>query len=427
MRAANLFSLLLLCLLPQQALAAKAVGGEASKLKIAAVVDQDAISELDVDKRMRFVIGTSGLSNVPEVLERLRPQVVRALVDEKLQLHEAQKNDVIITDAELAAAIASMEADRGMPPGGIFKMLSSKGVPKDTFENQIRAQLSWQKLVLKVLRPKLRVGNEEIEAEQKKLSAPLPSAQEMLIGLMVLPVDSPAREVEMRKFADKVVSESRRGADFDELARQFGQSVGKVEKFWVQPTSLDSVVARALQGAKAGMVTPPLQNTKGFTIIKVYEVRAAAGATIEKTGDTEVALKEFLFRLKPDAETLEADAMITISQEVAKNPGKCEDKSLPGISDLEDFDIETMMVKGYLSDLKPAIRTIAQSLKVGGMSQPFASAEGIRMYMLCEEKLPATGAAARDVVFQRLMQQEMEKEAAKYMRDLRRAAFIDIR
>lgn len=413
------------------ACASPALLGSASAkgdLSIAAVVGEDAVSTYDVANRMKFIIATTKLPDTPEMLERIRPQVMRQLIDEKLQLHEATAHNVVIKDEDVDHAIAGIEQQRGMMPGAIDRMLQEHNVPRSTFTDQIRAQLAWSKLLIQKIRPQVKISDEEIQLATKRVAATVAAVkQEWQIAVLALPVDKPSRESEMRKLADRLVKEMRSGASFEEVSRQFSSnsSGGKVETFWVRPEQLDPAVAKALSTAGKGAVTDPVRTGPGFTIVKVYDTRALEG---QPQAEIEVMLKEILLKLKPDAGTKEAGAMLQIGEEVAKHPGTCEEKGVANIDNLQDFAIEVNFNRTRLSDLPPALKIIAEGLKVGEISTPFASDEGIRLYMLCDKK-ETSGAPTpdRDRIYAMLMQQKMELEAQKYLRNLRRETFIEVR
>ena len=52
--------------------------------RIAAVVNEDAITITDVNDRLRLVIASAGLPNSNEIREKLKPQVMGALIEESL-------------------------------------------------------------------------------------------------------------------------------------------------------------------------------------------------------------------------------------------------------------------------------------------------------------------------------------------------------
>lgn len=420
MMKAFLYSLFFVTL-PMAAMAAPA----SLKPAIAAVVGEQAISSYDVENRLAFVIATTKLSDNPDTVARIRPQIIRALIDEKLQLMEAVKYNFTVTDDDVDKAIVDIEKTRNMQPGAIFRMMQERRIPKSTFTDQIRAQLAWRKLVIKKIRPLIRISNEAVELALKSVSA-APAAQELKISIITLPVDKQAREQEVVRTMEKLTKELRDGASFEEVSRQFsGQlgEIGKTDAFWIRAEQLDPVMGRALVSAKTGTITEPIRTEAGFAIVKVYDVRTKAAET---SPETELMLKEIVLTLSPDASNKEANILVDISEEVAKHPGTCEDKSVAGLSDTSGVDIHVTLEPVLLSQLPPAIRTIVEPLKAGEISAPFASPEGIRLYMLCNKK-DATEAANFERVRNQLFNQQIELEAQKTMRNLRRDTFIEIR
>ncbi|MGE0754669.1 MAG: peptidylprolyl isomerase [Alphaproteobacteria bacterium] len=394
-------------------------------LDIAAIVDDEVISTYDVNSRVQFVIVTTNLPNTKDVREGIRPQVLRSLINEQLQLQHTKKEGIEVSDQEITRAIANIEKQRNMSDGAIFRMLDKNNIPRQAFSDQIRAQLAWGKIVIGRLRPQVNVSDEEV---RKARIRPVPEVpeEEMRIAVLLLPVEKAGQEAEVKKAAERLSGEIRKGASFEEVYRQFsGLSSGSnPDTFWVKPGQLDPLVSRVLAGARADMTTPPVRTRDGYLIVKVYETRAVGGT---KESETEVLLKEIVLRLKQDASQQEANLLLGIGEEVAKHPGTCEEQGIASIDNMEDVDIEVRHRRSGISELPPAIRIIAENLQVGDISTPFASSEGIRLFMLCEKKT----AKKKEVQFEQLVdllfQQKLELEAQKYLRNLRREAFIDIR
>lgn len=399
-----------------------------SGLGIAAVVNGEAITSYDVNARMRFIVVTTRLSDAPETLARIRPQVIRSLVDEKLQVKEAEKNGITITDNEVAAAIAAIEKQRGMPDGTILRMLAQNRVPKETFTSQIRAQLAWNRLLISKIRPTVKISEEEIALAQKRIAIPAVK-QELEIAVLTLPVDKPKREGEVRSLAEKLVGEVKAGASFEEVSRQFASNVasagGKVNTFWVRPEQLDPAIGRALAAARAGTITNPVRTADGFTIVKVYNTRALPGQ--KDANEPTVELKDIALTLKSGADNTEAGALLSIGEAIAKNPGSCEEKTVAGIADIKDVDIAVTRRSARLSELTPAVRAIVDGLKVGAISAPFATDAGIQLYMLCGRGEAPPAALDTDRVRNVIYQQKMELEAQRYLRNLRRDAYVEVR
>ena len=73
----------------------------APDMRIAAVVNDEVISLLDLVSRLRMVLMSSNIPDSAEARHRTESQVLRLLVDEKLQLQEAKKQNIVATDDEI--------------------------------------------------------------------------------------------------------------------------------------------------------------------------------------------------------------------------------------------------------------------------------------------------------------------------------------
>lgn len=394
---------------------------------IVAVVNDEAITPYDMNARIQFVLATTGISDSPDAIARLKPQILRALVDERLQIQEARKNNIELTDKEVTQAIASIENQRGMAPGAIENMLRTNRIPTETFTNQVRSQIVWGKLLQRKVRSQIKITDEEIAQMTRRLSTPV-IKQELKIALLQLPVDKPARDKEVRQAAEKMVLEVRGGASFEELARQFAGGAardgGKLPTFWVRPDDLEPAIANALKGAKEGSVSDPLKNAMGYTLIKVYETRDLPGQAA--TG-TQVTFKEIILKPRSSASDKEMDTLKEIAEDVARHPGSCDSKTIEQADNVRFASVEVNKITQMQTDLPAALRVIASGMKVGEISSPLASDDGIRLYMLCGKREGVTATVDADRAKAAVYQQRMELEAQKYMRNLRRDAFIEVR
>ena len=79
----------------------------------------------------------------------------------------------------------------------------------------------------------------------------------------------------------------------------------------------------------------------------------------------ELAFKQILMTLKPDAKPKEAQLLLTLAHEVAKSPGKCEDKSMAGAGDLADLDFKVTFLRVLSTDLSDKLRALLMQMKVG--------------------------------------------------------------
>ena len=124
---------------------------------IAAVVNGDVITRADVDNRARLFAVSSGQPIAAETLEKLRPQITRELIDDKLRMQEIQHRKIIVPDIDVAHAIGDIEQRNGLPAGGLRAKLAAQGVSFSTLIGQIRGQLGWTRVLRQELAERGRI------------------------------------------------------------------------------------------------------------------------------------------------------------------------------------------------------------------------------------------------------------------------------
>ncbi|HEY9550360.1 MAG TPA: SurA N-terminal domain-containing protein, partial [Kiloniellaceae bacterium] len=107
----------------------------------AAVVNDDIISVLDLTMRLQLAIVAAGVDDSEDLRRRLTPQVLNSLIDERLQIQEAQRLDIQVTDLQVAAALEQIAQQNNMTEGQFLTMLRNRGVIPTTLIDQIRAQI----------------------------------------------------------------------------------------------------------------------------------------------------------------------------------------------------------------------------------------------------------------------------------------------
>lgn len=402
----------------------------AANYNIAAVVNDEMVTQLELADRMKLVIATTGLSDNDEVKKHLAPQVMRSLIDEKLQLQAAKQYNISVEEKEFEQTINNIEKQRGKPQGSLKNYLQSKQVPFYSFRNQLESQIAWAKLVGKKVTPQVNISEDEISQLAQKKAYVINGDEEVQISTLLLPVTDPEKEENTRKLAAKLVKEIQKGASFEAIASQLSSSGGSgQQKIWVSRAELDPALSQALDKAEKNSITDPIRTPAGFQILRFHDRRHVKSA---KMADAEAVFKQIILALKPDANAREVEVMMNIARHVGTNPGKCLEDNVAGIKDLEDLEIKVSTVRTFLSTMSPEVRPLVEKLKIEEVSEPFAAPDGIHLLMLCEKSVRpaediAVNAADRDNLRQQIFQQKIELGAMKLMRDLRRSAFVEIR
>jgi peptidyl-prolyl cis-trans isomerase SurA len=243
------------------------------------VVNDDVISVYDLATRMRMVMMSSNIPDTPETRQRIGAQVLRNLIDEKLQLQEAKKQNVSASEEELNKALQQIEKQNNMKSGGLDEFLKIRGIDRGSLVSQLSASLVWAKLVRRQATQQTEISDDEIDDTLKRLKEHASEPQSRVAEIF-LAVDNPAQEDETRRLAEKLSEQMRQGARFSAVAQQFSQSATAAvggDIGWIRPDQLAPELGKAVGQLRPGELSPPIRSGGGFYLMLVVERRNGTG------------------------------------------------------------------------------------------------------------------------------------------------------
>lgn len=260
----------------------------AASFQIAATVNKDAISESDVDERIKLLFASSGIRRTPENLAKARPQALNSLVEEQLQVQEAVKQNLAVSDDEVAEGFAGMASQNSMTPEQFELVLSQQGIPKSTILRKVKAQIAWRKVVTSVLRPQIDVTETDVTARLDRLKENL-GKTEYLTHEIFLPVVNTAEENETKDLADRLANEIKGGAaKFPMVAAQFSKSgsAGQGGALgWVQEGELPQELDVVMKSLAPNQISPPIRGLAGYYLLIVPQKREVTMETLPSEDD----------------------------------------------------------------------------------------------------------------------------------------------
>ncbi|MBD3661021.1 MAG: SurA N-terminal domain-containing protein, partial [Arenibacter algicola] len=137
--------------LPMGQQAAAQTASTDGTLGIAAVVNDDVISMLDLETRVNLVVATTNMPDTEETRARIRPQILRGLIDEKLMLQEAKRVGINVTQPEIEQGMANIAQANGTGVEEFKQLLSRWGVPVAAMSARVEADIAWQTYIRKTL------------------------------------------------------------------------------------------------------------------------------------------------------------------------------------------------------------------------------------------------------------------------------------
>lgn len=260
----------------------------AGKEGIAAVVNQDVVTKSDLMARHDLIAASTGLPRTPELMAKLRPQIVDMLIEEEIKMQEANRLKIEVTKEEITQGFKSIADQNKVSPQDFRKMLESSGIRVGTMEDQIRAQIAWTKVVQRKIRPQIEVSDADVDSELEQLRANIGKPQ-YKISEIFLPLMEGKKPAEIQSFAEKLVSQLQKKPEaFGKVAQQFSAAPGAAQGGavgWViggqMPTEVDAV----LPSLSPRSISNPIKTQSGFYIIFLQEKREITEALLPSRED----------------------------------------------------------------------------------------------------------------------------------------------
>ncbi len=393
--------------------------------RIAAVVNDDIISVHDLDGRLKMAIVMSGMPDSVENRRRAVPTVLRKMVDERLQVQEAKRLSVSVSGEELNRSIRNLEQQNKMPPGGLEAYLKQRAVDPEAVREQIRADVTWMKLINRTIPHTVKVSEEEVGERLDMLRQRL-GQPEFMLAEIVLNVDSPRQEDEAKRLGERLLDQLRAGAPFPSLARQFSQGASAASGGmlgWVVEGNLDDEIRTAIVSLGKNEVSPLIRTSTGFSIVAVVDKRVASNQPIK---DEKISLAQSFFAAAPELAPAERQKVAAAAVETTQPAKSCND--LDEISRQRKAPKSGRLDSTLMSELPEPVRKALADQPVNKASKPLDDGDGFLVFMICTRvAAERDGLPPRETIRRQIEEEKTELQSKRYLRDLRRAAFIDFR
>ncbi len=272
---AKLSILLLVFVLALQSLALCQTTGAVNK--ILAVVNDDVVTEADLDEALLSSIDDlkkeySG-DELKAKTEEVRKDLLNQMIENKLILQEAKKDNITAADAEVEQRLKEVKSR--FPSEEVFYgELEKSGVSTEILKKRYRENIIMTKLVDSQVRGKVVVTPTEIENYYKIHAEELKAPESVHLRGIILRIDQDSTEDAVKQKADDMVKLAKEGRDFGELAKAYstgakakeGGDFGTVERGQMRED-----FEKVIFALKPGEVSEPVKTDTGYYIFKVDE------------------------------------------------------------------------------------------------------------------------------------------------------------
>ena len=414
-----------------------AAAAPAQTNRMVAVVNNDVITSGELNSRAHITALNMRRQNITlPPMEQLRAQVLQQLIFEKLVEQEARSTGIRVDDAFLNVSIERIAMQNRLTVAQLRQVLAKDGVSWPQFRDQIRGQIMAQRLREQQVDEKIEIPESEIDAfmaEQAGFN--VNDQMEYHVFHIAVPITSSMTREERSNAedkAEKLLSEARKGGDFQQLAAGMSGSSDALEGGDLGWKTLSQMPKELSQAVKAAFArrdhVSMLETANGYDIIKVPARRNGVQNKLAGGPVAQTHVRQIL--LTPSASLPESVVASRINEIYSRLTKNKEDFATLARLNSVDASATRGGDLGWVQagDTAPEFEQTMNKLAIGEISKPIRTPYGYQIIQVLDRRTEAADPQrlryhARMILRERKLSQAVQT----WQRELRDKAFVEIR
>lgn len=250
--------------------------GQALIDRVVAVVNEDVITMSELQEAViLYQRETKGSALADGDLEELQRKVLARMVDHRLQVQEARREKVEVTEDDVRTVVDDFVRRNGGDRVQIEAQLRQQGLTWEGLRRELRDQLLAQRIRSRRVSRRASVPEAEVDAYMAENRAKLEAGLKYHarhIAVIAEPPDQPAAWERTKAEIDSIVTRLRSGGDFAALARERSKDASAAaggDLGWLARGELEPLFEEPLSKLAKGDVTEPIRSASGYHIFQL--------------------------------------------------------------------------------------------------------------------------------------------------------------
>ena len=276
---------------------AKSENGIKKLDRIIAVVDQDVITEKELQEKINSVIENLKNQKIEIPAESvLRKQVIERLIANSIQIQLANQTGLRISDAQVDKTIERIAEKNKLNVVDFKKTLEKDGTNFYKFREEIRNEITIAQLKEREVDSKIVITDGEIDNFLNAQSKEIQDEFEVAHILIRVPEDaSPEKLEKLKNKAEEATKQIQSGKNFTQVSAAFSETPNALEGGnlgWKKASDLPTLFVDALKKIEVGSLSPILRSPNGFHILKLINKKGSSGpVVVEQTHVRHILIK----------------------------------------------------------------------------------------------------------------------------------------
>ena len=391
-------------------------------LSIVAIVNDEPITMMDLDARIRLIIISSNLPNNLETRKKLSGQVLQSLISETLQHQEAKKLGIRVTNQEVENNIKFIEKQNNMPENQLIETLFKNGVPKSALPIRLKSNLIMQKLLQNIIRPKVVINNNEVNNEYNNLLANN-GKMEYKFSEISFNFSNLSKKEDIILIAKQIRKKIIEEKNFDVIGKRIQENGTGVYKNnnWKLTNRINKDLYLKINTMEKDEISELVLTNTGVSIIKIDGKREFKIPELSHT----VSDIAFISSDLPINKN-KIDLFIEDIKNKTKNIKSCDE--MTELSKIYGNKRGKYLGKILLKNLPKYFIEELKNLNVNQPSKPIVADDGIYVTMICNYNKDLNQEyALKEMIKDNIRNRSTTILKERYLLDLNRKALIDVR
>lgn len=280
---------LVLCVVCVLALCAgQAAAAEHTVNRVVAVVGDDIITTMDLDKVMKLMESQlEPAGSVREAADRrrqMRKVAIERLIEDKLFAQEVARQGLKVSDKDIDNYLVRLKKSNRLNDEQFAAQLSRRGLTPKEYRDDLRKDMLKHKLIAQQVKSKVVISDEQVKQFYQKHIAEYRKGDKVRIRALfrTMPGDAaPATREAVKEKTQDLRRQVEGGGDLAALAKQYSQGPGAPQGGEIGPVAASDLLPamrQALGSLKTGQLSPVLELPGGYVFFKLL---ARTGTQVE--------------------------------------------------------------------------------------------------------------------------------------------------
>ncbi len=392
---------------------------------IVAIVEDDVITERELDARKTLIITefTRSKRKLPDD-GTLQRQILEAMINDSILLQEARRRGLKITEGRLNQAMQKISRDNQMDLTKFRQVLIAEGIDYEKYRETIRKDLTLNALRRQYTARTAIISDEEVDDFINRNDDGIEYEYKLSHILITLPdAATPEQIAEAKVQSTEILEKLNDGAVFEQLANQYSSgstALSGGDLGWRKKAEIPGLFTDVVLGMKPGEYAGPLRSASGYHIVTLSDRKDTQQVFTTQVQSRHILLRpnELISEEEIEARLLELRQRLLAGEDFAR---LARLYSVDYTSGAEGGDIG-WMEKG---DTVKEYQEVTDRLEPGQISEPFRSQFGWHIAEVTGRRtIDETAESKREKIYSQLLEQKQREVFGIWQQRLRDEAYV---